>query len=364
MKKSYQTRARSKRSSKSLSAAPPFLSFAESNPDPILITNIQGEIQYVNSAWEKLTGYTLDEVRNKNPRFLRTDKTPLRVHQLIRENLRAGRSFESEEIVDRAKDGSEFSIRAAYFPIIEAGKIVYLVQALNEVSKRKAFEKRKDALISVASHEIRTPLSVIKLSIELLMHELGTVPKEVLDILKTIQDETGRVTTLLNDLLDASRVESGTLNLRKEEHDLKHSVALTIRELQIASPTHTIILEEEGRGDLSAVYDESRINEVLSNLISNAVKYSPRADKIIVRVYSEGTSAVVSVQDFGIGISAQERRKIFDMFYRAKNKGVIKGFGLGLYIGAQIITSHGGGMWVTSKLGVGSTFYFSLPRGK
>src|SRR3989344_6896274 len=112
MKKSYQTRARSKRSSKSLSAAPPFLSFAESNPDPILITNIQGEIQYVNSAWEKLTGYTLDEVRNKNPRFLRTDKTPLRVHQLIRENLRAGRAVESEEYADRAKDGSGYSIRA------------------------------------------------------------------------------------------------------------------------------------------------------------------------------------------------------------------------------------------------------------
>ena len=361
MKKSYQTRARSKRSSKSLSAAPPFLSFAESNPDPILITNTRGEIQYVNSAWEKLTGYTLDEVRGKNPGFLKTGKTPPRIHQLIRENLKEGRSFVSEEIVDRAKDGSEFSIRATYFPVIENGAIVYLVQVLNEVSERRELEKRKDALISVASHEIRTPLSVIKLSIELLMHELGTVPKEILDIVRTIQDETGRVTALLNTLLNARKIESGTLNLQKKKHNLKDSAATVIREIQITSPVHTIMLEGQGA---SAMYDETRINEVFNNLISNAVKYSPRADKVVVKVYSEGGSAVVSVQDFGIGIRPLEQKKIFDMFYRAKNKDTVEGFGLGLYIAAQIIGSHGGKIWVTSKPRVGSTFYFSLPGGK
>lgn len=107
--------------------------------------------------------------------------------------------------------------------------------------------------------------------------------------------------------------------------------------------------------------DEARIEQVLVNLIFNAVKYSPQADRVIVVVTEEDNRVVVSVQDFGLGIAEAEQKKVFDIFYRAKNKGTIEGAGLGLFISAQIIESHQGHMWVTSEPGKGSTFYFSLP---
>ncbi len=341
--------------------APSFYLYAKSNPNPILITNMKREIQYVNEAWERLTGYASNEVLGRNPRFLSSGRTPPELYKAVWETLMAGNSFESEEFIDRKKDGSEFSLRSVFFPIVIRGTITYLVQVLDDISERKELEKRKDAFINTASHELRAPLQVIMMSLDLLKHELESAPAATMDILKTLQDETGRLASLLNNLLDVSTMKSGNLCIRKEVRDLGKLTHRLVDELHTTFITHSLTIEEHGDAELKAMYDEARITQVLTNLISNAVKYSPQANRVVIHLDAQTSGVEVRVQDFGIGIEEEERQKIFDVFYRAKNRGRIEGSGLGLFITAQIIEAHQGRLWVTSELDKGSTFHFSLP---
>ncbi len=344
-----------------ITEAPFFYQYAKSNPNPILITNSSSEIQYVNTAWEHLTGYTSGEVLGKNPRFMSSGKTPPELYKVVLKNLREGRSFESEDFIDRKKDGSEFSIRSTFFPVQTRKTITYFVQVLQDISERREIEKQKDSFISSASHELRTPLSVIMISLDLLTYELGSAPNTTLNILKTLQEETGRLATLLNDLLDVSTMQSGKLHMQKEEHDLGPLLHRIVGELRTTFKSHSLTFEETGDVRSKVYYNEARIAQVLTNLISNAVKYSPQADKVFIHLDAQTDEVVVRIQDFGIGVGEDERLEIFNVFYRAKNRGHIEGTGLGLFITAQIIAAHQGRLWMTSELGKGSIFYFSLP---
>ena len=199
------------------------------------------------------------------------------------------------------------------------------------------------------------------ISLDLLKHELGAAPETTLDILKTLQAETGRLATLLNDLLDVSTMQSGKLHMQKEEHDLGQLLHRIVGELRTTFKSHTLILKESGDVRSKVHYNEARIAQVVTNLISNAVKYSPQADKIVIHLDMQTDEVVVQIQDFGIGVGEDEQLEIFNVFYRAKNRGHIEGTGLGLFITAQIIASHEGRLWMTSELDKGSMFYFSLP---
>lgn len=337
-----------------------FYQFAESNPSPILVTNTETEIQYVNAAWEQLTGYTNDEVRGKNPRFLSSGKTPPELYQNLTEALRRGDSFESENFINTRKDGTEFILRAIFFPIFRNGVTTHYVQIIRDISKEKEIDKQKDLFISSASHELRSPLSTITFSLDLLKQELGTVSQGAADILKTLDGEIKRFISLLDYLLDINRIYSGTLRIDKREHNLRELVRKVAEELQPTFTTHTFVLEGSAEPVVLS-YDQARIAQVLINLITNAVKYSPQADKIIIRLERQPEAAVFSVQDFGTGIDPDEQQKIFTLLYRARNKGSVPGMGLGLYIAAQIVAAHSGRLWLASEPGNGSTFYFSLP---
>ncbi|MFA7309785.1 MAG: PAS domain-containing sensor histidine kinase [Candidatus Paceibacterota bacterium] len=344
-----------------ISDAPSFYLYAHSDPNPTLISNNKDEIQYVNPAWERLTGYSSEEVHGKSPRILHSGKTPSHVYEALHAALSKGAAFESEEIIDRKKDGTEFSIRSVFFPIKSHGKVKYFAQVMHDISERKIIEKQKDMFISAAAHELRSPLSVIMTSVELLKLELGAVPDAAAEILKTLRDETGRFASLLSDLLDVSRMQTGRVHMKKEEHDLRQLVHRVIDELRPSYTSHSIIVEGSGGDALRIAYDEPRIEEVIGNLVSNAVKYSPQADRVVVRIDTDADSAIVCVQDFGVGIDEAEQQKVFEMFYRASNRGRIRGTGLGLFLSSQIVAAHGGRLWVKSVLGTGSIFHFSLP---
>ncbi len=341
--------------------APSFYLYAKSNPNPILITNMEREIQYVNAAWEGLTGYASGEVLGRNPRFLSSGKTPPELYKAVWETLMAGNSFESEEFIDRKKDGSEFSLRSVFFPIVIRGSITYLVQVLDDISKRKELEKRKDTFINTASHELRAPLQVIMMSLDLLKHELESAPAATMDILRTLQDETGRLVQLLNNLLDVSTMHSGELHTQKEKYNLGQLLHRVVDELGTTFATHILSVEIPEDTQITATYDEARITQVLTNLVSNAVKYSPQANRVIIHLDVRGNEAEIRIQDFGVGIGKEDQQKIFDVFYRVKSRGHVEGTGLGLFITAQIIEAHQGRLWVTSELDKGSTFHFSLP---
>ena len=177
---------------------------------------------------------------------------------------------------------------------------------------------------------------------------------------KKATESVGKLEKLINDLLDVSKIQSGQLELNKQIFDMDTLLDETIASFQMISKSHLIIKGTDPiRAEVMA--DKQRIEQVLFNLFSNAVKYSPGEKKIIVSSTKTEGELVIKIRDFGIGVLKEERLNIFERFYRSKDTSIhISGFGLGLYICMDIIKRHGGKMWVETEK-KGSSFYFTLP---
>ena len=219
-------------------------------------------------------------------------------------------------------------------------------QAQAEIRERKNAEEalreseaRKDEFISMASHELKTPLT-------------------------RMEEQLDKLTKLVSDLLDVTKMQTGKLEFREERFFLNELVRETLENLQGTMETHHLQLEEVT--DVQVLGDKDRLGQVLINLLTNAIKYSPEADTVIVRVSADEHNAIVSVQDFGIGIAETHQEKIFERFYQV-NDGTEKtfpGLGIGLYISSQIVRGHHGRLWVESAKGAGATFYVTLPLAR
>lgn len=339
-----------------------FPQLPEASPDPILITNAKSEIYYVNPAWEKLTGYKFQEVKGKNPRLMQSGKTPNKVYKNLWRALSKRETFSTSEIINRKKNGKEFQVHAIWFPILKEGEIEYYVQMFHDISRLVELEKQKDAFISIASHELKTPITSL-FAYTLILEKRLVKKGDARDtyLLSNITRETKRLTNLIDDLLNVNRLESGKLILNLEEFDINTLIQQIIIDFQYTNDTHE--LKREGSINSKVNGDKDRIEQVIINLITNAIKYSPNADKVLIRLAEEKNKAVISVQDFGLGIGAKDQPNVFKRFYRTKDKDErkITGFGLGLYIASKIIKKHKGKIWVKSQKGKGSTFFFTLP---
>ena len=232
----------------------------------------------------------------------------------------------------------------------------------------KELEMRKDEFISMASHELKTPITSIKGYAQMLQnHFRKATDGQSLYYLSIMNGQLNKLIDLVNDMLDISRMQVGKLNFRDALFDLYALVQETVENLQ--ATTHTHLLSIEGMPGIQIFGDKDRIGQVLINLLTNAIKYSPRANRVIVQISADQEYAAVSVQDFGIGIDKAHQQKIFERFYQVHDtaeKGA-SGLGIGLYISNQIIKRHDGWMKVESIRGEGSTFGFTLPlfqRGK
>ncbi len=331
------------------------------SPDPILITDIKAQIIYVNPAWEILTGYTLDEVLGKTPRILKSGKTPERVFRLMWRSLKRGKPFITEEVIDRKKDGTEYHIHATVFPVLKNNKAVFYVQMEQDITNRKHLDSLKTDFLSIASHEMKTPLTALSLITESLLRQYsisgGSSQKFIL-----LDNQVKKLVSLLNELLDISRIETGKLHISFEEVDLVKLVKDTVDKMQIIAQNHKIIFETSEKAII--VYgDPNRLEEVITNLIANALKYSPEETTIRIKVEKHTNKLIVSVKDRGIGIPRHKLPLVFDRFYQVRAHKT-NGFGLGLYIAKEIIRQHKGQIWANSKPGKGSIFYFSLPLRK
>ena len=227
----------------------------------------------------------------------------------------------------------------------------------------KQLDQMKDEFISIAAHELRTPLTAIKGYAELLDRRLSAQDGRESDrrSLGIIRRQTERLSGLVNEMLDVSRIEAGRLQLNNEPFDLSALIGEVVNNLRVSTTTHILSLVAES--SIEVFGDTARIEQVLINLISNAITYSPEGGEIDVRAQITGTSACVSVSDHGVGITPEEVPHLFDRFYRAPSAGTVRsgGMGLGLYISQEIIARHGGMIRVESTEGAGSTFIFTLP---
>ncbi len=221
--------------------------------------------------------------------------------------------------------------------------------------------KQKDDFLNIVSHELKTPVTSLKAYTQILSMQENEDSEERKIMYAKMDIQIGKLTVLINDLIDTTKLDEGILVYKKEQMNLSEVLIETTEEMQRTTPTHTILLKENE--PIEVIGDKERIEQVINNFLTNAVKYSPDSELIIVRLYKENNMAVCSVQDFGIGIPADQYDEIFKKFYRgtSENLYTFPGMGLGLHIVKDIITRHNGKIWLESEEGKGSTFYFSLP---
>lgn len=232
-----------------------------------------------------------------------------------------------------------------------------------DITGMKEHEQVKNDFIGMASHELKTPITSIKAYIQLLLtiYKKKAEDEFLMKSLTTVNKQINKLTRLITDLLDVSKMESGRLSLNSEPFSLNELLKETIEEVQHTATQHDIIYAPIEPLTLCA--DRDRIAQVITNFLTNAIKYSPESDRVDVKVTTNGDEVCIAIKDYGIGINPEEQSKIFNRFYRVegRNEQTFSGFGIGLYVAAEIVKRHNGKVWVESEKDQGSAFYFSLP---
>lgn len=244
----------------------------------------------------------------------------------------------------------------------ERGNVLFAINIFHDITHRKQAEKRKDEFIGIASHELKTPVTSIKAFTQVLHQRFSQEGnKEAAQMFEKMDTQLKKLTKLITDLLDISRIQAGKLEFHQGWFSLDDLVDEVIEDYQRITSTHKLM--KQGRISKQIYGDHDRFYQVLINLVSNAVKYSPKASKVIITVKLQKEKAYVSVQDYGIGIPSENQKKIFDRFFRGvdSKKETFPGLGVGLYISSEITRRHGGSILVESKLNQGSTFTVVLP---
>lgn len=335
----------------------------QSVADAIGITDSGGNILAVNPAFVQQTGYTEIEAVGQHIRVLSAEPAD---SPGIQEIVSASHDGHPIRIVTQImrKDGNQFDAVVSMAPLNRSkkkGEARGFVIALHDVSTFKEVERLKDEFLSTAAHELRTPLTSIRGFSEILLTR--DLPEDrQKGYLSTISDQATQLAQIIDDLLDISRLEAGRgLDLKLETVDMFRLVTEAVRPFADTSPDHHFELENPAN-DSRVMGDPFRLSQVLRNLISNAVKYSPDGGPVRIRTQIEGGDLAVSVQDEGIGMTPEQQGHLFERFYRADSASrSIGGTGLGLTICKLIVEGHGGQIRVVSEKDRGSTFTFILP---
>jgi two-component system sensor histidine kinase/response regulator len=244
----------------------------------------------------------------------------------------------------------------------QSRKLIEIQKALlDEIEFRKKAERKKDEFISIASHELKTPLTSVKGYVQLLSRSVdkGDIPTVKKHLAKA-QVQLEKLNELIADLLDISKLESGKLKFNKKHFVLDTLLDGVLEVIHQANPSFSIL--RKGKAPEEIYADEMRIEQVIINFLTNAIKYSPGTNKIEINIDRSADQLYVGVRDYGIGIAPELQSNVFEKFYRVEETAIhFQGLGIGLYISAEIINRHGGEVGVKSKLGSGSEFYFTLP---
>jgi len=221
---------------------------------------------------------------------------------------------------------------------------------------------RKNDFIGMVSHELKTPLTSLTAIVQVANQKLKSNEDSFLaGAMEKAGVQVKRMSNMINGFLNVSRLESAKLIIDKREFNLEDLIEETIKETELTVSSHVIKFEPCNPVMIKA--DHDKIGSVITNLISNAIKYSPKGKEIDIKCEIIGDRAQVSVKDEGMGLKPQDQDKVFERYYRVETNHTqhISGFGIGLYLSAEIIHRHDGEIWVESESGVGSTFHFSLP---
>jgi PAS domain S-box-containing protein len=264
------------------------------------------------------------------------------------------------------KDDGAVSVGITYAPAFdEAGELLSIVATVRDITKFREAEELKSTFISIISHELRTPVALIKGYVGTLRREDARWDSEVVeDSLAVIEEEADHLTGLIDDLLDASRLQAGALKLNRSQISLNHLAQQMADRFKTQSDHHDFKIDFPS--DFPIVYaDETRLMQVMGNLLSNAVKYSPDGGKVTISGTTKRNEIVICVHDEGPGIAVEDVPRIFNLFYRSNETSrKIKGAGLGLFLAKAVIEAHEGRIWVDDRVKNGACICFSLPIHK
>lgn len=336
-------------------------------PDGVVVVGADRNVTAINAAAERLSGWPRTEALGA---FYGTvlplrDASGFLVHERhdpFHGLLSTVAATPEREYTLTRRDGTEAPVALrASFVRDEDRKLVKVVVVLREAARRKRLDRARSDLISTVSHEIRSPLTSVKGFTSTLLSKWERFSDEQKRVmLQTINYDADRVTRLLGDLLDVSRLEAGRLELKRQEVDVVALATDAVMRLRLNADTHTLeVLFPEDFPKVTA--DPGRIEQVLMNLVENAIKYAAPG-KIVVSGSDDGGEVVVRVSDEGEGIPADHLPHIFTKFYRRGSGERRSGTGLGLYICKGIIDAHGGHLFVEKSDNTGTVFSFTLPK--
>jgi PAS domain S-box-containing protein len=349
-----------------------FLSAIEITSDIIFFTDKGGGILYVNPAFEKITGYSKEEVIGKNPRILQSSSLPKSFYENMWKTLLLKQPFRGI-VTNKKKNGELYYEEKTITPISDStGNITHFTSSGKDITERIVFENKQEELLTklerankelesfnrILAHDLKNPLASIIMAAKYIFNNCENIfTKEEKEIFILMQDRAAYMNELIKDLLELARAGHNTDEL--EHIDLNLIVKRIIDEYASMSSVKFRINDM-----LPAImFNKTHITQVFENLISNAVKYMDKpAGEIKIGCEKTGDSYKFYIADNGPGIEEKYLNKIFQPFEKAHDRKDIQSTGIGLSIVKKIIENSGGGVWVESEIGQGSTFYFEIPK--
>jgi PAS domain S-box-containing protein len=332
-------------------------------PSVIWTANANGIWDYVSLKWKEYCG----EIKKHSIHEDWLSKIHFQDYEQIvtfyEKSLQEGLPFEIELRLLSCDNEYRWFLLRAYPYKSNENKIIKWYGIILDIEDRKNFETQKDEFIGIASHELKTPVTSLKAYaqvLEAMFRKNGD--EKTAEMLSKMDIQINRLSLLISDLLDVTKISSGKLKFNKASYDFNKMVSDVVEELQRTCLKHTL---EINLGKVTKVIgDRDRISQVVTNLITNAVKYSPHSNKVLIVTEMLNSGNVkLTVKDYGIGIPADKTTKVFQQFYRVSGskQHTFPGLGIGLYISSEIIKREGGEIWVDSVLDQGSSFYFTIP---
>ena len=335
---------------------------ANSVPSVVWTSTPDGLLDFINERWYERGAESIEKSLGSGwAAHVHPEDIPGTL-KIWNKSLTTGNPYQAEfRLKDNTGEYRWWLVRALPLRDTE-NKIVKWYGSNTDITEQKDLQRQKDTFLGVASHELKTPITSIKAYaqvMERIFIRNGDEKNAV--IVGKMDKQINRLNNLIGDLLDVTKINTGRLQLNMDTFDFNQMVEEVTEDVQRTTAKHLIKKQLQFTRELTG--DKDRIIQVVTNLLTNAIKYSPEANEIIVYTEDHETEVQVCVQDFGIGISADKKDKVFEQFYRVSGtkEYTFPGLGLGLYISSEIVKRLGGRIWVNSVEGKGSTFCFALP---
>jgi PAS domain S-box-containing protein len=341
----------------------------EHSADGVMILDPELRIQVFNRALSQMTGWPAEQAigrpcyqvlaleKPSGPDLCGSDPAEIA--------FPAGKPLVVEGMLARP-GGTRIAVSITYSPLYdEEDRLSNVIANVVDITRFREAEEMKTTFISVISHELKTPVALIKGYANTLAREDARWDAETArEGLQVINEEADRLNGLINNLLDASRIQAGAFKLERGDVSLPRLAEKVVESFRTQTDKHRFALDFP-LGYPAVAGDEERLRQVFNNLLSNAIKYSPAGGEIRVGGWTDGSQAIVYVADRGIGVPVEEQGRLFQRFFRVDSslRRTTQGAGLGLYLCKSIVEAHGGRIWLRSEPGKGTTVFFALPAG-